>query len=150
MYQSDSNLREPQANAPRSGQLTRSELGWVLLMLGDQAGAEAEMTQAVTLARNTEMPPQDQAPILVNLASLRIRQGKLSEAATLLEQASSDVTAVIELARLHRLQGTTARAAPLLRRAEAMINKLHGPGHPELAQVWAEQALLELGRSIRL
>jgi tetratricopeptide (TPR) repeat protein len=127
--------------------LTHSQLGWVLLLSGDKWGAEAELTHAAALAREASLPIRDQAPILVNLASLRIQQGLLLEAASLLEQVPFDVAALMELARLHRLQGNTARAAPPLRRAAIMIEESYGPGHPELARVWSEEALVALAEN---
>ncbi|SNR30260.1 helix-turn-helix transcriptional regulator [Blastococcus mobilis] len=65
----------------------------------------------------------------VRLADLRIRQGRLAEAAMLLADHESDPQAVLPLARLYRVRGEVDRAAAVLRRSlgSGGTTVLHAP-----------------------
>ena len=81
----------------------------------------------------------------VRLADLRIRQGRLAEAAILLAGNESDAQAVLPLARLHQVQGEAGRAAAVLRRSLGSTGTtvLHAPVLALLAEVHAVRGRLE-------
>ena len=93
----------------------RAHYGGILTAAGRWNQAETELLKA---ARHFDLgmsPRRDAA--MVRLADLRIRQGRLEEAARLLEGLEHHPDAVRALAALHLARGDTAIARDLLERA---------------------------------
>jgi DNA-binding CsgD family transcriptional regulator len=84
--------------------------------------------------------PARRAAALIRLADLRIRQGRLEEAAQLLEGLEPHPDAVRALAALHLARGDTALARDLLERATAVPDQV--PSVPESTMVGPLLALL--------
>lgn len=86
----------------------------------------------------------------VRLADLRVRQGRWTEAATLLADSEVDAQAVLPLARLHRSRGEEDRAAAVLRRSlgSATTTVLHAPSLALLAEVHADGGRLDDAQAV--
>ncbi|HEX6921028.1 MAG TPA: LuxR C-terminal-related transcriptional regulator [Actinomycetes bacterium] len=94
----------------------RAHYGGILTAAGRWAEAEAELVEA---ARHFEQGiPRREAP-MIRLADLRVRQGRLEEAAQLLKGLEPHPDAVRTMAALHLARGQTAIARDLLERATA-------------------------------
>jgi DNA-binding CsgD family transcriptional regulator len=76
--------------------------------------------------------------VSVRLADLRVRQGRLAEAAELLAGNEFDVRAVLPLARLHLARGEPEMAAAVLRRSLDGATVLQASALALLAQVHAD------------
>lgn len=98
-----------------AGSFCRAHYGAILTAAGRWAEAEAELTAAARMFEggSTRM----EATALVRLADLRVRQGRLEEAARLLQGLDQDHDAVRPLAALHLAHGRVAAARDLLERA---------------------------------
>jgi DNA-binding NarL/FixJ family response regulator len=95
----------------------RAHYGGILTAAGRWSEAETELVQA---ARHFDqgMPARREAA-MIRLADLRVRQGRLEEAAQLLDGLDQHPDAVRTLAGLHLARGDTALARELLERATA-------------------------------
>ena len=112
-------IRASEAIAERIGSFhvhttCRLHLGCVLLGTGRWAEAEAELTDAMRLARTAEPPVFAEA--LARMAELRLAQGRVEEAAALLEGVEDRATSVAALAGVLLARGDPAGAAATLRR----------------------------------
>jgi DNA-binding CsgD family transcriptional regulator len=95
----------------------RAHYGGILTAAGRWDEAERELLQA---ARHFDRGmPQRRAAAMIRLADLRVRQGRLEEAALLLEGLDRHPDAVRTLAALHLARGELALARDLLERATA-------------------------------
>jgi DNA-binding CsgD family transcriptional regulator len=95
----------------------RAHYGGILTAAGRWSQAELELLEA---ARSFDRGmPARRAAAIIRLADLRIRQGRLEEAAQLLEGLEHHPDAVRALAALHLARGDTALARDLLERATA-------------------------------
>jgi len=116
-------------------------------LLGEALGAERESFPAsVTLART-----------LSETAILRLRQGRIAEALPAAEEslalaaktAGEDsveaALAYTAVAEAHRLANRPERALPLYRRARAIYEKRLGPGHPRVASMLGQEAVILAG-----
>ncbi|MGK5170253.1 LuxR C-terminal-related transcriptional regulator [Geodermatophilus sp. CPCC 205761] len=110
--------------------------GGVLIAAGRWAEAEAELTTALGLYDRGMRALR--AGAALRLADLRVRQGRLEEAAGLLAGSEFDGAAVLPLARLHLLRGEPESAAAVLRRCLAGATVLHAPAIALLAQLQAD------------
>jgi DNA-binding CsgD family transcriptional regulator len=93
----------------------RAHYGGILTAAGRWREAEAELVQAAGHFDQGISARRDAA--LIRLASLRVRQGRLEEAAQLLKGLEQHPDAVTTLAALHLARGDTALARDLLERA---------------------------------
>ncbi len=95
----------------------RAHYGGILTAAGRWTEAEAELVEA---ARHFDrgMPPR-RAAAIIRLADLRIRQGRIEEAAQLLAGLEQHPDAVRTLAALYHARGELALARDLLERATA-------------------------------
>ena len=95
----------------------RAHYGGILTAAGRWNEAERELLQA---ARHFDRGmPQRRAAAMIRLADLRVRQGRLEEAALLLNGLDRHPDAVRTLAALHLARGEVALARDLLERATA-------------------------------
>jgi DNA-binding NarL/FixJ family response regulator len=95
----------------------RAHYGGILTAAGRWNEAETELLQA---ARHFDRGmPQRQAAAMIRLADLRVRQGRLEEAAQLLAGLDRHPDAVATLAAFHLARGQAALARDLLERATA-------------------------------
>jgi DNA-binding CsgD family transcriptional regulator len=95
----------------------RAHYGGILTAAGRWSEAETELVQA---ARHFDRGmPERRAAAMIRLAELRIRQGRLEEAAQLLDGLQQHPDAVRTLAALHLARGETTLARDLLERATA-------------------------------
>ena len=95
----------------------RAHYGGILTAAGRWNEAERELLQA---ARHFDRGmPQRRAAAMIRLADLRVRQGRLEEAALLLDGLDRHPDAVRTLAALHLARGEVALARDLLERATA-------------------------------
>jgi DNA-binding CsgD family transcriptional regulator len=95
----------------------RAHYGGILTAAGRWNEAETELLQA---ARHFDRGmPQRRAAAMIRLADLRVRQGRLEEAALLLDGLDRHPDAVRTLAALHLARGELALARDLLERATA-------------------------------
>ena len=95
----------------------RAHYGGILTAAGRWNEAETELLQA---ARHFDRGmPQRRAAAMIRLADLRVRQGRLEEAALLLDGLDRHPDAVRTLAALHLARGQAALARDLLERATA-------------------------------
>jgi DNA-binding CsgD family transcriptional regulator len=92
----------------------RAHYGGILTAAGRWNEAETELVES-TQHFDAGMPER-RAAAIIRLAELRVRQGRLEEAATLLERLDHHPDAVRALAGLHLARGETARARDLLER----------------------------------
>lgn len=92
----------------------RLSLGSVLYCAGRWDEAEAELRRALGATGGAD--PAIQAQALAKLAELRIAQGRLEEAAALLEGSDDDAPGVFPRAALLLAQGAPSQAARQLRR----------------------------------
>ena len=92
----------------------RAHSGGILTAAGRWREAEAELVEA---AQHFEGISARREAALIRLADLRIRQGRLEEAAQLLVGLDQHPDAVRTMAFLHLARGQTARARDLLERA---------------------------------
>jgi ATP/maltotriose-dependent transcriptional regulator MalT len=113
----------------------RSSYGAVLVAQGDWAGAEAELTGAVTDLGAAR--PGMAASGFVRLAELRMRQGRPKEARNLFERAGAHRSAVLGLGALALDEGDPATAADA---AERVLRRL--PDASVLARVPALELLV--------
>ena len=93
----------------------RAHYGGILTAAGRWQEAEAELVQAAGHFDQGISARRDAA--IIRLASLRVRQGRLEEAAQLLKGLAQHPDAVTALAALHLARGDTALARDLLERA---------------------------------
>jgi DNA-binding CsgD family transcriptional regulator len=93
----------------------RAHYGGILTAAGRWREAEAELVQAAGHFDRGISARRDAA--IIRLASLRVRQGRLEEAAQLLKGLEQHPDAVTTLAALHLARGDTALARDLLERA---------------------------------
>jgi DNA-binding CsgD family transcriptional regulator/Tfp pilus assembly protein PilF len=93
----------------------RAHYGGILTAAGRWQEAEAELVQAAGHFDRGISGRRDAA--IIRLASLRVRQGRLEEAAQLLKGLAQHPDAVTALAALHLARGDTALARDLLERA---------------------------------
>ena len=111
------------AAAERMGQsnvvaaFCRAHYGGILTAAGRWTEAERELVQAVRHF-DDGMPPR-RAAAVIRLADLRVRQGRLEEAAELLKGLDQHPDAVRALAALHLARGKPVLARDLLERATA-------------------------------
>ena len=96
------------------GGYCRAYYGGILTAAGRWAEAEAELTSALTVFRQDHN--QIRGNVLCRLASLRLHQGRLEEAAELLSGLDQHEDAVRPLAVLHLLRGEPEVAQDLLER----------------------------------
>jgi DNA-binding NarL/FixJ family response regulator len=95
----------------------RAHYGGILTAAGRWHEAEAELVEA---ARHFDRGmPGRRAAAIIRLADLRVRQGRLEEAAQLLKGFEQHPDVVATLAALHLARGDTALARDLLERATA-------------------------------
>jgi DNA-binding CsgD family transcriptional regulator len=99
------------------GAFCRAHYGAILTAAGRWSEAETELTEAVRIFERGYVASRAMA--LIRLADLRVRQGRLEEAAQLLEGLDHHRDAVRPLAALHLARGETARALDLLEHALA-------------------------------
>jgi DNA-binding CsgD family transcriptional regulator len=93
----------------------RAHYGGILTAAGRWNEAETELVEAARHFDRGMSPRRDAA--IIRLANLRVRQGRLEEAARLLDGLEQHPDAVVTLASLHLARGDTARARDLLERA---------------------------------
>ena len=91
----------------------RMVYGSVLVASGDWAGADTELRQAIALG--TAAGPAMAAEAAGRLADLRLRQGRIEDAAALLDQAGRDARTVLAAAALRLSRGDAGGAVALLR-----------------------------------
>jgi DNA-binding NarL/FixJ family response regulator len=104
----------------------RAQYAGVLIWRGSWADAEAELDIATRDLEQVRPPLAVQA--LARLGELRLRQGRLDDAARLFEQAGSNPLARLGQAALTLERGSAAEAAAELERFLAQ----HGPGEPTM------------------
>jgi DNA-binding NarL/FixJ family response regulator len=92
----------------------RAHYGGILTAAGRWKEAETELVESVRHF-DRGMPPR-RAAALIRLADLRVRQGRLEEAAQLLHGLEQHPDAIRTLAALHLARGETALARDLLER----------------------------------
>jgi ATP/maltotriose-dependent transcriptional regulator MalT len=102
------------------GAFCRAHYGGILTAAGRWDEAEAELSEAARVFQGSY--EGSRAMVLARLADLRVRQGRLEEAAVLLEGLDQHTDAARPLAALHLARGQTALARDLLER------KLAEPG----------------------
>ena len=95
-----------------AGAFCRAHYGGILTAAGRWDEAEAQLVESTRLF-DGRMP---QAAALIRLADLRLRQGRLEEAAQLLDGLDTHPDAVRTLAALHLARGEPALARDLLER----------------------------------
>ncbi len=120
-------------NVPLSG-VCRSQYAGVLIWRGNWAEAEAELTEAANDLGTTKPAMVGQA--LARLGDLRLRQGRLDEAARLFDQGGSYPVASLGVATLMLESGDANGAAA---EAERLLRQLHPEDRTGRA------ALVELG-----
>ena len=98
-----------------AGAFCRAHYGGILTAAGRWDEAEAQLVESTRLF-DGGMP---RAAALIRLADLRLRQGRLEEAAQLLDGLDTHPDAVRTLAALHLARGETALARDLLERCTA-------------------------------
>lgn len=109
----------------------RAHYGGILTAAGRWDEAEATLLDANELLETTY--PGMRSAALVRLADLRVRQGRLEEAAQLLEGLDHYPDAARPLAAVHLAQGRTALARDLLERALEQQGVLVPPPAPLLS-----------------
>ena len=133
---------------PVAGIYCRTYYCGVLTAAGRWAEAERELEASV----RTHEPAYGglRSGALVRLADLRVRQGRLEEAAQLLAGQEQDPYAVRPVARLHLLRGDVEVAAAVLRRhlAQAGEGIVQAPLLTLLAEVEVAAGRLEDARAI--
>jgi hypothetical protein len=128
----------------------RAHYGGILTAAGRWQEAETELVQAV---RHFDRGLSGRrAAAIIRLADLRVRQGRLEEAAQLLQGLEQHPDAVRTLAALHLARGDTALARELLERATQGLDcevprpaptprrSASGPGTPPSASRWTGTA----------
>jgi DNA-binding CsgD family transcriptional regulator/tetratricopeptide (TPR) repeat protein len=106
--------------------------GRVLMLTGRWPEAEAELMRAAAVARGTF--PGIHGHVVAGLAELRTRQGRLDEAATIIENAGAPVLSAVAAAGLALRLGQPATAVALVDRwfnaesADAAV-PMHAGGH---------------------
>ena len=93
----------------------RAHYGGILTAAGRWNEAETELVEAARHFDRGMSPRRDAA--IIRLANLRVRQGRLEEAAQLLDGLEQHPDAVPALAALHLARGDLSRARDLLERA---------------------------------
>src|SRR5829696_8686838 len=141
-------LKTAEARSHRSNDLwisaiCRMHYGGILTAAGRWQEAEEALSTSLRLYDDGMRALRSGAA--ARLADMRIRQGRLAEAAILLAGNESDAQAVLPLARLHQVQGEAGRAAAVLRRSLGSTGTtvLHAPVLALLAEVHAVQGRLE-------
>jgi len=112
-------IRASEAIAERTGSFhvhttCRLHLGCVLVGTGRWEDAEAELAEAMRISRTAE--PVLFAEALARMAELRLAQGRVDEAAALLDGVEDRATSVPALAGVLLARGDPAAAAAVLRR----------------------------------
>ncbi len=120
-------IRVAEAFAERSGSfhvhtICRLHYGGVLVATGRWTEAEEEIAEALRVSRSAE--PAVFAEALAKLAELRLAQGRIDEAAALLEGVEDRATSVAALAGVLLARGDARAAAAVLRRRLRSIGDL--------------------------
>ena len=97
------------------GAFCRAHYGGILTAAGRWREAEIELTEAARVFRRGHVAKYSE--VMVRLADLRVRQGRLEEAAQLLEGLDQHPDAARPLAALRLARGEVALASDLLERA---------------------------------
>jgi eukaryotic-like serine/threonine-protein kinase len=114
-------------------------LGRLLTRCGRLDEADQVLARALGLAEGQGPADGEIAPTLGALAAVRLRQGRPAEAQTALERAlalarpgrPTEVETLLLLGDARAAQGARADAEEAFRRAQALAEKVHAPGHPE-------------------
>ena len=124
------------------------------LMMGDNAGAQRLVDEALPIAREIDPAGVQSSRALAALACLRMRGGRFEEALPLADEAlriaiqaagedSIDAALVYgTAAEVHRSAGRPERALPLYRRARAIYEKRLGPQDTRVASILSQEALI--------
>lgn len=132
-------------------------VGGLELTLNDYEHAGVVIEEALRIER--ELFPADPrlATTLAELATLRLRTGRMEEApapaeealALAIKTAGADslnaALAYTVVGEVHRIADRPSRALPLYRRARAIYEKRLGPEHPRVASLLAQEGLLLAG-----
>lgn len=121
----------------------RTHYGRVLFENGDWDAAERFLTEAITMSRG--ITPASHALASGTLAELRLAQGRLEDAARVLEGLEGRAEVVVAVATLHLVRNEPSLAATVLRRRVDAV----GSGRLDLAAVveLLGQAEITLGTS---
>jgi DNA-binding CsgD family transcriptional regulator len=127
--------------------ICRMHYGGILTAAGRWPEAEDALSTSLRLYEAGMQAMRSGAA--VRLADLRVRQGRLDEAAALLADDEFDAQAVLPLARLHLLRGETELAAAVLRRSlgTGTTTVLHAPALALLAEAQVASARLDEARA---
>jgi DNA-binding CsgD family transcriptional regulator len=109
----------------------RAHYGGILTAAGRWPEAESELLAA--LRGFDRGMPQRRAAALIRLAELRLRQGRLEEAAGLLDGLDQHPDAVRTVAALHHALGETEQARDLLERSTDDIGEVPSVGESTMA-----------------
>ncbi|HKA69913.1 MAG TPA: LuxR C-terminal-related transcriptional regulator [Actinomycetes bacterium] len=109
----------------------RTIYGSVLVATGRWAEGERELLRAVDMTEGTGAAVTDEA--CARLADLRLRQGRLEEAASLLSGREDEVRSWLAGAALRLARGDAVGAVTLLRRRLAQVPDGHVAAAPALA-----------------
>ena len=101
----------------------RTRYGGVLVATGHWGDAERELTAAIQMTRNAW--PAMHVLALARLADLRLRQGRLDEAAALLVGVDDEVATGLPRAAVRLAHGEPAVAVALLRRRLSLLGEQH-------------------------
>jgi tetratricopeptide (TPR) repeat protein len=133
--------------------ITLNGQGKAYMITGDLNRADAAFMEALPEARSVMPDNPELASLLGNLASLRMRQGNLSEALPLADEALSlsirlvgetnpDTATVYALvANIHQRAGRPERALPLFRKAHWIYEKSIPPSDPRYACLLTSEGL---------
>lgn len=92
----------------------RISYGTLQMVVGDWVEAETQLTAAVQLAASGGRSVQREA--IAALSALRTRQGRVTEARTLLADATTDPATTVALAGLNLAEGSPATAVAIIER----------------------------------
>jgi tetratricopeptide (TPR) repeat protein len=124
------------------------------LMMGDDAGAQRLVDEALPIAREIDPAGVQSSRALAAQACLRLRDKRFDEALPLADEAiriaiqatgeDSIDTALVygTAAEVHRAAGRPERALPLYRRARAIYEKRLGPQDTRVASILSQEALI--------
>ena len=128
----------------------RMHYGGILTAAGRWSAAEEQLSSSLRLHDSGMRAMRSGAA--VRLADLRVRQGRLLEAAVLLRDNEFDECAVLPLARLHLLRGESDVADAILRRALGSgggWSVLDAPVLALLAEIGASVGRLDEAEALR-